>query len=402
MTNAMTVCRGRIEILWLIALTLTGVLLLVAQPAWAANVQEVDDPMGDAERPVQGTAAQERVVTVPEPPDWNGWISSHPGQHRSAPRVQVWVDRGDWATYSPGDRLWVYFRVDRPCYVTILDYSPDGRVDMLYPNRWSGSNFVSPGRTYRIPESRRYSLRIAGVGGVETLVACAHEAPWPSGPGGVWIPRHRPTRGRVVVGRPGGSPLPGWPGRVVVSPGRWPVPPAWHDRPDRWTCDSVSFYVSAGGDWWRGGAWEPGGPVDRWGYGEPYDSRWHDMWSQGGRLLLNERFTLRGCSDGFSRDVRTNRVDARVTIDCVESSNGDPTEIVGRITFEGGWESDVIFRLDVEGEHGQKPWRGGSFNGYWGGVRVEAQVVDFRLATTRRWQIPRFEWVEFDLKVYEE
>jgi len=391
-------------------LFLTAALALVATtgPALAASVMEEDSAMGAGARPVDKGVPQSRVVVAPEPPHWSGWGEWYPGQHRSAPRIQVWVDRGEWSTYRPGDRLWVYFRVDRPCYVTILDYSPDGRVSTIYPSRWSGSPFVSPGHTYVLPESRSYSLRIAGVGGVETLVACAHETPWPGGPGGAWIPRHQPNRGRVVVGRPGGSPPPGWHGRVVIGPGNWPVPPQWQDRPELWSCDSVSFRVEADG--WNDGRYGDDGWRDD---GRDYDGGWDDWnghrgdtdggpWRDDGdrRATLHDRFRMNDCSDGYSVGFDLGPTDATIKINCVESSKGDPTEIVGRISMKNNWGDDVVFRLDVEGDHGARPEQGRVFIRQWGDTRVEIEVTGYKMANIKNWQVARIDWIEFEVSVF--
>ena len=407
MTRAISIER-RPALLALFMLAAALVLIVTVQPATAANVSEEKEMIGKSPRPVDEDARSDRVVVVPEPPHWSGWGEWHPGQHRSAPRINMWVDRGEWSTYHPGDRLWVYFRVDRPCYVTILDYSPDGRVSTIYPSRWSGSTFVSPGRTYRIPESRRYSLRIAGVGGVETLVACAHETPWPSGPGGAWIPRRHPNRGRVVVGRPGGSPPSGWRGRVVVGPSRWPVPPQWHESPELWSCDSVSFYVATGGwhdGWSDGGKWRDDGRYydDDWGEWNDYRDR-----DDGGRYrdrdrvhtILHDSFRMNDCRDDYSVGLDLGSTDAEIRIDCVESEKGDPTEIVGRIAMESHWGDDVLFRLDIEGEHGERLERGRVFVRHWGDARVEIEVTGYKTFEGKRWQMPRIKWIEFEVRAF--
>ena len=405
MTSAMSIDKRGIAFAALFALTAL-IVLAASEPAPAANVTEETTVVGEGSRPVDGDSRSERVVVAPEPPQWIGWDDRHPYQHRSAPRIRMWVDRGEWSTYYPGDRLWVYFRVDRPCFVTILDYSPDGRVSTIYPSRWSGSTFVSPGRTYRIPESRRYSLRIAGAGGVETLVACAHETPWPSGPGGAWIPRHHPNRGRVVVGRPGGSPPPGWRGRVVVGPGHWPVPPTWHDRPELWSCDSVSFYVDVGG--WGGGYYDDRRDYDSDGYPDVWDGYrdggYRDWdahgWTGEPRTILRDRFRMNDCGDDYSCGVDVGATDAVISIDCIESTKGDPTEIVGRMAMEEHWGDDVLFRLDVRGEHGERPREGRVFVRQWGGVRVEVEVTGYGMAPTKHWQKPRIDWIEFEVRAF--
>lgn len=415
MIRAISIDRRRTALLVLLALSAALMAVVVTQPAFAASVVEEDRAMGEEPRPVEEGSRQDRVVVAPESPRWSGWGQWNPGQHRSAPRIDVWVDRGEWSTYRPGDRLWVYFRVDRPCYVTILDYSPDGRVSTIYPSRWSGSSFVSPGRTYRVPESRRYSLRIAGTGGVETLVACAHETPWPSGPVGAWIPQRHPNRGRVVVGRSGGSPPSGRRGRVVVGPRNWPVPPQWHDRPELWSCDSVSFRVA--GDGWYGGSYDNDWDDDDWDDdwrddGRDYNGGWSEwggnrerndrrQWGdRRGRTIIHDSFRMNDCSDDYSVGFDIGPTDAEIQIDCVESSKGDPTEIVGRVAMEDRWGDDVLFRIDINGDHGVRPEKGRVFVRQWGDTMVEVEVTGYKSAKIKDWQKPRIKWIEFEVRAF--
>ncbi len=383
------------ELLWPVLFATLATVLVAATGTDAATVQQ-DKGASAVPEPLGGGIRSERVVVEPDH-TWTGWNDWSPGWHEGGPRVDVWVDRGDWSVYKPGDMLDVYFRVDRPCYVTIVDYAPDGGVEMLFPNRWSGSNFVYPDRTYRVPESRHYSLRIAGSGGEETLFACAHSAPWPSvSGGGYWLPPYPTHRGRVIVGRPGGRTPPGRHGKVVVGPDRsWPVPDAWRDQSDRWACDSVTFYVESGHPWSdRGSGWRdeyvypPGGPVPHSG-------------DQGG-LLFRDGFRMEGCSDSYYRNVGGGRNPLVVNIECTESRKGHPTEIVGRIVWEDGWGDETLFRMDVEGEHGERPIDKRVYSAYTGNVAVEIQVTGFRLSDVKPWQLPSIEWIEFEVRVIDE
>ena len=389
MARQLTRSRTQPTLLWL-ALVTVAVASIAAARVEAAELTE-DGHESPRPEALPNELRFERVVVEPEPA-WTGWAGHCDGWNPGGPRIDVWVDRGDWATYRPGDQLAVYFRVDRPCYVTILEYAPNGRVSLVFPNRWSGSNFVRPGRTYRVPESRRYSLRIAGPGGVETLVACAHEVPWPSGPNGYWIPPYPPRHGRVVPGRPGGQMRPpGRHGRVVVGsnlpnawpmPGAWPIPVVWADRRSSWGCDSASFNVlTTGFPWIHGGAWEHG----------PWASPYH---------LLDETFTMSRCADSYYRSLHHDRGDPLViNVECVESREGDPTEIVGRLVWEDGWGSSTVFRIDVEGKHGERPREGRVFEEPIGDLSIEIEIEDLKLATVKPWQLPRIEWIRFGVRV---
>ena len=391
--------------------------------------------MSDApERAVGGTVDQ-RIVVDPSPV-WPGRDVWREWSCPSAPRIRVSVDRGEWASYEPGDRIFVYFQVDRPCYVTVLDYTTDGGVEMLFPSRWSASNYASPGVVYRIPDSRGYALRVTGPAGVENIVACAHELPWPGGAPDPWIlpgnsrtgnvrpaaPGARGRKGDVVVepsptqhGAQHGEVVvepsrPSHPNRghgtvivepshprrypypypscdwVIVEPRWWPVPPAWHSRPEKWSCDEVSFYVTAGA--WFGGSWEH----ESW-HGDP----WHDGSRQGGPYL-SEQFEMWRCSDEFSSEVRVGDDDARVRIRCTESEDGRPTEIVGIASWSDASESETLFRIDVDGQHGDLPRPGQVFTGVLtgraGGVRVAIQVLDAEV-TSRGSGGHRIEWIRF-------
>ena len=352
------------------AAAFVGIALLLVAVGAARGAQVLPEsrvPDGEERRPVERPRT-DRVVVEPGP-GWNGWSEWGGSCGGGRLRVQAWVDRGEWATYSPGDPLWVFFRVSRPCYVTVIDYAPDGRVEVVYPNRWSGSRLVHPGRVYRVPESRQFSLRIAGSGGVETLVVCAHEAPWPSGPGGIRTPPFHSWGGRVVVEGDRRRPSPGGRGIVVLPGGRsCAVPPAWHARPDGWSCDHVSFRVVPG-------------------------HGWHDD------LRIRDTFTMRRPSDAFFKEIRHRDGNGLLRIECTESSHGEPTEIVGHFSWEGGWGSMPLFRIDVDGQHGERPQRGRVFVEHAGSVRVEVEILDFRIEHAGKWRPDRIDWIRFGVRI---
>jgi hypothetical protein len=387
---------------WPVALVLLllATLAVCREPAFATTAVEEERPQSDGPARVEGDASQQKVVVEPQPwwpgdGQWSEWDA--PG----APRISVWVDRGEWATYEPGDQIAVYFRVDRPCHVTILDYTTTGEVEVLFPSAWSGSGLVQPHEVYRIPDSRRYALRIAGPEGVETIVACAHEASWPAAPSAAWLfpdrlfrrtgpwrqqqwddhgrgavvvepgRDHRGGRGAVVVDR--GGPREPRRDRVIVEPRWWPVPPDWQDAPERWSCDEVNFYV-AGGWFGQSESWRPG-PV------------------------LLEQFEMWRCSDEFSRSIRAGDETADVAIRCIESEDGRPTEIVGRLASDDGWESETLFRIDVRGKRGDPPREGRTYSQRIGALRVEVEVLAVELSD-RAQDRQRIEWIRFEVRAF--
>ena len=82
-------------------------------------------------------------------------------------KARVWTERD---RLGIGDEAAVCFEVDRPCHVTIFDYSTDGSITVLFPNRFQPDNRVRPERTYRIPaEEGGYRIRVQGPPGKEQL-----------------------------------------------------------------------------------------------------------------------------------------------------------------------------------------------------------------------------------------
>jgi len=177
-------------------------------------------------------------------------------------------------------------------------------------------------------------------------------------------------------------------GRVVVEPRWWPVPPEWHDTPDRWSCDEVSFLVTDGR--WGGSSWDDDDP---WG-----GSRWDDSgWS--GRAVFSERFEMWHCSDEFSRRVRVGDDDARVGIRCVESRRGRPTEIIGLLSWGDDSEAETFFRIDADGARGAEPRAGDVFARRVGRIRVEVEILDVELSG-RKSDGRRIDWIRFDVRAF--
>jgi hypothetical protein len=88
--------------------------------------------------------------------------------------VDVWVDRGDGGVYRPGDKLYVYFKSDRDCYLTLIDFPPQGGVTIIFPNAYHSNNFVRANRIYRIPApSYGFDFIVEGPPGTEVIKAIA-------------------------------------------------------------------------------------------------------------------------------------------------------------------------------------------------------------------------------------
>ncbi len=88
--------------------------------------------------------------------------------HGSNFRVNIWTNRRD---YYPGDRIKVYVRSNRSCYIVVYDIDTEGNVSIIYPNY--GSGYLRAYRTRRIDRW----WYVDGPEGYEELVVVASRSP---------------------------------------------------------------------------------------------------------------------------------------------------------------------------------------------------------------------------------
>ncbi len=72
--------------------------------------------------------------------------------HFDEVELKVWSAQSFDDPFCSDDPIDVYFRVNRPSYITVYQINPFGGVDILYPlscHRWQA---VYPGRTYRLTD----------------------------------------------------------------------------------------------------------------------------------------------------------------------------------------------------------------------------------------------------------
>jgi len=82
-------------------------------------------------------------------------------------KARVWTESD---RLRIGDEAVICFEVGQDCHVTIFDYSTDGSITVLFPNRFQPDNRARPGQIYRIPpEEGGYRIRIQGPPGREQL-----------------------------------------------------------------------------------------------------------------------------------------------------------------------------------------------------------------------------------------
>jgi hypothetical protein len=60
------------------------------------------------------------------------------------------LDKGTGATYAPGERIRVNFRVSKNAYVTLFGYDTRGNIRLLFPNQHQRNQYVEANRQYYI------------------------------------------------------------------------------------------------------------------------------------------------------------------------------------------------------------------------------------------------------------
>jgi hypothetical protein len=94
-------------------------------------------------------------------------------------KVNVWVDKGLESTYRVGESLIVYFESSRDSYLTLFDFTPEGKVRQIFPNRYRRDNFIRANKVYAIPGKRdSFQFTVTPPPGVETIKAVATLSPW--------------------------------------------------------------------------------------------------------------------------------------------------------------------------------------------------------------------------------
>jgi hypothetical protein len=89
-------------------------------------------------------------------------------------KVHLTTDRGPSPTYRPGETMTLKVTMDQDCYVTIYNIDSQGRVTLLFPNRFQTENHLKAGKAYLIPPPEAsWELRVEGEPGTEAIQAIA-------------------------------------------------------------------------------------------------------------------------------------------------------------------------------------------------------------------------------------
>lgn len=97
--------------------------------------------------------------------------------------VRVWTDRDPSGaatpTYQPGEKIRLYTSVSQDSYVYLFNVDPNGKVDLILPNRYQGgANFLKANTTKVFPATNDpFTFDIAAPYGVNKVLALASRTP---------------------------------------------------------------------------------------------------------------------------------------------------------------------------------------------------------------------------------
>ncbi len=64
--------------------------------------------------------------------------------------LRLWLDKERGATYAPGEKIKISFQASRDSFVTLYNYDTEGRVKIIFPNKYSPHNFVRAGQIHSV------------------------------------------------------------------------------------------------------------------------------------------------------------------------------------------------------------------------------------------------------------
>lgn len=111
----------------------------------------------------------QKVIIVPEKP-------------QGTLEVTIWLDRDNGSLYYSGEEVKTYFKVNKDAYVAIYDITPNGEIQLIFPNGYDRDNFVRANRNYTLPTdsaTTRYRLQLTSEtgGGKEIFQIVASTQP---------------------------------------------------------------------------------------------------------------------------------------------------------------------------------------------------------------------------------
>jgi CDGSH-type Zn-finger protein len=91
--------------------------------------------------------------------------------------LRLWLDKERGATYAPGEKIKIFFQVSRDSFVTLYNYDTEGRVKIIFPNKYSPHNLVKAGEV----NTFEGQIDPSAQPGIEYVLGFATTRPIPAG-----------------------------------------------------------------------------------------------------------------------------------------------------------------------------------------------------------------------------
>lgn len=102
--------------------------------------------------------------------------------------IDIWLNK-DEPVYMPGERLKIFFKVDKDCYVAVYDIDVGGRENLLFPQQ-GDNGFVRANKVYELPSpDADFDYEITGPEGTERIIILASIEELPDLDDTVWASR---------------------------------------------------------------------------------------------------------------------------------------------------------------------------------------------------------------------
>ncbi|PLV58324.1 PEGA domain-containing protein [Thermotoga sp. KOL6] len=93
--------------------------------------------------------------------------------------VDVWLNKPEGSVYEIGEKVEIFVKSSRDAYILIYDINAQGKVTLIFPNKYESDNFVRANEIKKIPAKSTYSLRISPPYGKEYIQVIASTKPIP-------------------------------------------------------------------------------------------------------------------------------------------------------------------------------------------------------------------------------
>lgn len=152
----------------------------VGDPGAASPPEEFSAPVSAGEVAVQEVLSQEAASVSPDTKTGQSEMLLNRIQAIGSPKhvdeFRLWTDRTE---YRIGQPMHFHFKAAEPCYALVFVYTTAKELIQVFPNHFSSSQFVRPGRQYDIPgEKAGFDLQVTGPTGTDTLIALISGSPF--------------------------------------------------------------------------------------------------------------------------------------------------------------------------------------------------------------------------------